>query len=374
MHQPTILLFAALAACTHPSTPETDPIQDALDRDVAAIAETGVVGVEAEHAIDGVRWHASAGFSDLATESPIAEDSRFRIASTTKAFVAALTLMLVEEGRLSLDDTVEQWLPGLIDANGNDGSRITVRQLLQHRSGLPNHVDDLVAELGAAPSAEAFDAVLLRVWDPVDLVGLAVSHPPVAEPGERFVYSDTGYVVVGLVIGAATGEPWEDVLADRILGPLDLAATTVPSTPDLPDPHLHGYAALPFADGWTDVTAIDPSSLDAAAAVVSTPGDVDRFFEALLDGTLLGPALLGEMTDGLPIEDGADVTYGLGLARVPLSCGSGYFMHSGDTLGFHTRNGVTEQGDRSVTLAISADGDFEAEAAALIDRALCSDP
>jgi D-alanyl-D-alanine carboxypeptidase len=173
------------------------------------------------------------------------------------------------------------------------------------------------------------------------------------------------------VIEAATGEPWEQALADRILEPLGLGGTSVPSTPDLPEPHLHGYAALPFADGWSDVTALHPSSLGAAAAVVSTPGDLDRFFESLLGGELVGPALLAEMTDGLPIEEGSDVRYGLGLARVPLSCGSGYFMHSGDTLGFHTRNGVTERGDRSVAIAISADGDFEAQAGALIDRGLC---
>jgi D-alanyl-D-alanine carboxypeptidase len=370
------LLAISLFTCSACGDGESDaPLPAALARDVRAIAATGVIGVQAEHAFDRQRLFASEGFAELETKKPIVDGSRFRIASTTKTFVMALTLMLVEAGTLSLDDSVEAWLPGVVAANGNDGARITLRHLLQHRSGLNNHVEDLFAELGQARSAAEIDALLTKTWTPGALVALSTSHQPLFPPGTEFAYSDTGYVLIGMIIAAATGETWQAQLTRRVLEPLQLHDTAAPGTsPQIEGAHMHGYAELPFSDGWVDVTQVSPSSLDAAASLISTPHDVNTFFRALLRGDLFGPSLLTEMKTMLPVAEASERAYGLGLAWSTLSCGGGFYTHDGDTLGFHTRNGVSEDGRASVCIAISGEAErgFEVEARRLIDRALCA--
>jgi D-alanyl-D-alanine carboxypeptidase len=370
------LLAISLFTCSACGEAGSDaPLPDALATDVRAIAATGVIGVQAEHAFDGHHLFASEGFAERQAKTPIVEGSRFRIASTTKTFVMALTLMLVEAGELSLDDSVETWLPGVVASNGNDGSQITLRHLLQHRSGLNNHVEDLFAELGEAQSAAEIDALLTKTWASRALVALATSHRPLFPPGTAFAYSDTGYVLLGMIIAAATGETWQAELARRVFEPLQLRDTTAPGTStQIEGAHMHGYAELPFSDGWVDVTQISPSSLDAAASLISTPHDVDTFFRALLRGDLLGAPLMAEMKTMLPVAEASERGYGLGLAWNALSCGGGYYTHDGDTLGFHTRNGVSEDGRASVCIAISGDAElgFEVETNQLIDRALCA--
>jgi D-alanyl-D-alanine carboxypeptidase len=349
-------------------------LREALARDVRAIADTGVVGVQAEHAFDDRHLFASEGVADRVARTPIENGSRFRIASTTKTFVMATTLALVEAGELSLDDSVETWLPGVIASNGNDGTQITVRHLLQHRSGLNNHVEDLFAQLGEARSAAEIDALLKKTWTPRALVDLATSHQALFSPGTAFAYSDTGYVLIGMIIEAATGQNWQTQLSRHVLEPLNLRDTSTPgSSTEIPGAHMHGYAQLPFSDGWADATRISPSSLDAAASIISTPQDINTFFRALLQGELFGPVLMTEMKTTLPVAEEGDRRYGLGLAWSALSCGGGYYTHEGDTLGFHTRNGVSEDGLSSVCIAISGDAKlgFETEARSLIERALC---
>jgi D-alanyl-D-alanine carboxypeptidase len=341
---------------------------------VAAVHTTGVVGVQAATLRDGVADWASAGVARVEGELALTRQSRFRIASTTKTFVAATTLQLVEQGALSLDDTVEQWLPGVVSGPLHDGSRITLRQLLQHTSGIANHVDDQVALLEDATSAAEARALLERAWSADELIALALAHPPQFAPGEGWAYTDTGYVLIGQVLEAATGEPWQERVQSQLLAPLGLSDTFVPSD-DLviPGAAMHGYAQLPGSDGPSDVTALHPSSLGAAGAVLSTPGDVARFFAALLSGEVLGPAQLAQMQATVAIEGDGGPGYGLGLAWVPSECEGGRWMHDGDTLGYHTRTGVSADGGRSVVVAISGDGDFEEPATALIDSVLCGD-
>jgi D-alanyl-D-alanine carboxypeptidase len=158
-----------------------------------------------------------------------------------------------------------------------------------------------------------------------------------------------------------------------VLAPLALRDTYAPAAElTIAGAHMHGYGLLPGSEQPDDLTAVNPTGLGAAGALVSTPADVNTFFVALVRGALISPDLVIQMSATLPVgADRPGVEYGLGLAWAPLSCGSGYFMHDGDTAGYHTRNGVTPRGERSVTIAISGDGDFEAEATALVDQALC---
>ncbi|HEX6243803.1 MAG TPA: serine hydrolase domain-containing protein, partial [Polyangiales bacterium] len=330
-------------------------------------------GVQVDRMLDGVHSFHSAGVADLNRRTTIQPDSRFRIASTTKAFVAALTLVLVDEGALDLDDTLDHWLPGIAGDSGVDASAIRLRDLLGHRSGIANHVDELTAELAQAESPGAFMQLLQRHWTPRELVEQAFARGPQAQPGRVFGYSDTNYVLIGMIIEAATGESWQRQLPARVLEPLALSHTFIPGAElGLSGTHMHGYAELPFARGYRDVTALSASALDAAAALVSTPSDVNRFFASLLAGELISSASLREMTRVLPVSDepGAP-SYGLGIAYTPLGCGGGYYGHPGDTLGFHTRNAVSVDGARSVCIALSGDGEFEQASAALIENVLC---
>jgi D-alanyl-D-alanine carboxypeptidase len=362
------LLALAFTACIEEERPQN------LREDVNALAASGVVGVQVEQLAPGTRYWASAGVSDLHRRSDIQQDSRYRIASTTKTFVAALTLRLVDDGVLDLDDPLEDWLPEITAGSDADGASITLRHLLSHRSGLADHVDDLRALLAATQSEAAFMAVLQRRWSPLELVALALAHGVLAEPGASFHYSDTNYVLVGMIIEAATGERWEDALARHILEPLQLRHTLAPGdSAAIPGAYMHGYVALPFQPGYRDVTALNPSSLHAAAALVSTPADINRFFSALLGGALLSASALREMKTQKPTAEQTNApSYGLGLVFTPLACGGGYYGHPGDTIGFHTRNAVSEDGRRSVCIALSGDGDFERESSALIERVLCA--
>ncbi|MEY9872037.1 D-alanyl-D-alanine carboxypeptidase [Streptacidiphilus sp. MAP12-33] len=341
-----------------------------LQQEVDAIHDTGTVGVLAEVTWPGGRRAARAGTADTATGRPVPWDGRFRIGSATKTFTATVVLQLVSEGRLSLDESVEHWLPGVVHGNGNDGSRITVRELLQHTSGIP----DIVGDIPALDTLAGYRADRLRSYTPTELVALALRHPAVVPVG-TWSYSNTDYVLLGMIIKAVTGRSWAEEVHDRIIRPLGLTATTTPGTdPSVPGPHAHGYSAFGAATA-VDVTELNPSALDASGSVISTVGDLGRFYRALLGGRLLRPAQLADMETTVPAPAlGAD--YGLGIGRLPLSCGGFYYTHPGEVPGYWTWVGVTADGTRSAAVTVTGDGDARTQQAigALVDSELCRAP
>jgi D-alanyl-D-alanine carboxypeptidase len=329
----------------------------------------GVTGVQAL-ARDRYRAdRARAGVADVTTGQPVPHDGYVRIGSNTKTFVAVLVLGLVADGRLGLDDTVERWLPGVVSGNGNDGARVTVRQLLQHTSGLPEYVDTL----DAVRSAEGFRAHRFDHYDPADLVALAMTRPPAFEPGTRWAYSNTNYILAGMIIERVTGRPWEVTLRERILRPLRLGHTFAPGDHAyLPRPHARGYQQFEPDGPLVDTTDFNPSAAYTAGELVSTPSDVARFWRALLGGRLLGPAELAEMRRTVLAETFQEYApgarYGLGIMWMPSSCG-GYWGHGGDVPGTSTVNGVTGDGARVVALALTTRLAGEDAAMAVMHRA-----
>jgi D-alanyl-D-alanine carboxypeptidase len=275
---------------------------------------------------EGVRA-AAAGYANLRTKERMRVDHAFRVGSITKTFVATVVLQLSAEGTLELDDAVERWLPGLVP----NGQAITLRQLLNHTSGIYNYTDDqaLFQSLTRHP---------LRVLEPAELVAVATKQRPLFDPGTGWSYSNTGYILLGLVVEKATRTPLEQLLQERILEPLGLTRTTFPTTPRLPPPFAHGY--LPVGNGLVptrngkpaDVTAWSPSWAWAAGALVSTAGDLARFYEALVGGELLRPEQLDQMKTTVPIPN-APAAYGLGLASEPSKCGR-VLGHSGGVPGY----------------------------------------
>ncbi|MFC9257133.1 serine hydrolase domain-containing protein [Amycolatopsis thailandensis] len=314
-----------------------------------------------------------AGSSSIDRQVPVPRDGYVRAASGTKPFVSVVVLQLVAEGKVNLDAPIEKYLPGLVRGEGIDANVITVRHLLQHTSGLP----DYASHVGLAK----FEDVQHKFFQPHDLLALAFAQPAEFAPGTSWSYSNTNYVVAGLLIEKLTGRPVQEQLKERVIDKIGLQKTYWPVAGDqtIRQPHARGYA---IGDAATrkviDATEMDPSWGWAAGQLISTPGDLAKFARSLLDGKLLPSAQLAEMrkTVDAPVFPGS--RYGLGLFSIPLSCGGVYWGHGGDIPGYETRGGATEDG-RSVGLAVTALpgtlGDDESQGNAVratVDKAFCS--
>ncbi|GGZ33389.1 serine hydrolase [Streptomyces inusitatus] len=350
------------------------------------LKDAGYTGIAVEVRHGHRRLAASAGEAVLGTGRPAPRDAVFRAASVTKTFVATVVLQLAAEGRLSLDDTVERWLPGVVDGNGNDGRRITLRHLLQHTSGIYNWDHSEVT----GDTAEDFERTRFDRFTPEESVAHAMRHrpdfPPAApdDPAPRWNYSNPGYLLAGMIVEKATGRPWAEEVERRLIRPLGLRDTYAPGDdPYLRAPHARTYHKFRGSDRWTDTTVRDTTSAGAAGALVSTRHDLDRFYTALLGGRLLPAAQLAEMRRTVPVggvyeEAMPGLRYGLGLMRQPLSCGGHRWGHGGDLDGATVRTGFTGDGSRSVVVTASGKtADFaqlmRAEQAVqrLVERALC---
>lgn len=360
----SVLVAAVVCAACGSAANPPDPLEVAVAR---LVDGDHMPGAQAVVTGDGKNRVVARGFGDVAAGVPFADDARVRIGSNTKTFVATVMLQLVAEGRVALDSPVEQLLPGVVRGRGIDGTRITLRNLLQHTSGLPDYTDE--------PEFDSEDARYTR-YEPGYLVHAAVrKHPAHFAPGDRWEYSNTNYVLVGMIIERLTGQPVRTEVTRRIIDPLGLTATTFPAPGemDLPRPHPVGYLEI---DGKkTDFTTMDTSWAGAAGAMISTGADLNRFLIALLAGKLLPPAQLAEMQRTVPAESmSPGFHYGLGLARVPVSCGKEVWGHGGSILGYRTRNGATPDG-RAVTVTVNqhpSSDQVKADMLSAVDAALCA--
>ncbi|MGI8625512.1 MAG: nucleoside hydrolase [Geodermatophilaceae bacterium] len=242
------------------------PIDDAVL--TAALAETGVdhgpglFGLVTEHG--EVVFEGSVGVADLARPRPIAAQDRFRIASVTKTYVAALVMQLIAEGRLSLDDSVQQRLPGLVP----DSSEITVELLLRMRSGLPDWVGPV---FGDPPDIRVLD----RYWAPTELVEIALTADSRVAPGTGYRYCNTDYALLGLMIERVTGQSVEAQLWQRIFQPLHLDDTSFPTVePQIRGPHASGHLRDRPGARWSSACWriwSQPKPCDAHVSLVPLP-------------------------------------------------------------------------------------------------------
>lgn len=289
-----------------------DLIRDVLDR---AVREGRVPGILTEVRRDEQHRFTTSGVADTASGRPRLPHHRFRIGSTTKTFVATVLLRLVGEGLLGLEDRVQRWLPNVVRGNGNDGAAITVRHLLNHTSGLFDYTDDL----------EVLNSY--RTHTPALLVEIALAHPPVFAAGTGWRYSNTNYILAGMLIEAVTGGSLHDALHRHLIGPLGLTSTSLPhgGDPTIEGAHSRHYTTLfdPSPDAAIhDATELDVSMFGAAGAMISTTGDLHRFFAALLGGQLLHPREQTEMMRTVPTQEWIEHTgYGLGICSVTLPTG-----------------------------------------------------
>ncbi|WP_234390684.1 serine hydrolase domain-containing protein [Nocardia suismassiliense] len=354
------------------TTPPT--VAAAMDK----VVRQGFPGVQV--VIDGPAGHRTftAGVGDLTTRAPFPDDARVRIGSNTKTYVATVIMQLVAEGKVDLDASIERYLPGLVQGNGNDGNRITVRQVLQHTSGVPDYLGRGAGDGITTQNSEQIDpdeeTLRWQHFEMTDLVRRAMTAPPQFEPGAKSVYTNTNYLLAGLLIERVTGNPAADEIGRRILEPLGLRDTYVPAAREtgIRGPHARGYHGI---DGKpVDFTDFDPSWGATAGDMIATPTDMNRFFTALLAGKLLPPAQLAEMKRTVPFDRMPGADYGLALIHRTAPCGKEVWGHGGSIPGFETRNGVTAEGTAvTVTVNQLPTTDEEADAVTgVLDAALCA--
>jgi D-alanyl-D-alanine carboxypeptidase len=291
----------------------------------------------------------AAGTTQLGAAIPPRADTYFRIASNTKTMTAALIMQLAQEGKLRLNDTVARYVPGVPDGDG-----ITLAQLLEMRSGLYNFTE-------APEFAARLDRDPARAWTPAEVLAVAFAHPPTGAPGTDYEYSNTNYVLLGLVVERVDGRPLAAALHDRLFRPLGLARTALPAATSntLPEPYAHGYlyggtsVALTHTPPYTpelqaavqagavqptDFTGLNHSWATATGGVVSTASDLATWIGTLITGGVLNGAYQRLWLDAVRPEypsqpDGP--RYGYGVAQLRWGPNAVYF-HGGETAGYNS--------------------------------------
>ncbi|MFE9750668.1 serine hydrolase domain-containing protein [Saccharothrix saharensis] len=262
----------------------------------------------------------------------------FRIGSATKTFVATVVLQLVDEGRVRLDDPADRYVTGV--PRGLNGDRPTVRQVLNHTSGLYDYAHEEGYSTNRWRGGDRF-----RTYQPRELLDVAFAHASHFDPGKGWRYSNTNYIVAGMLIERVTGRTYGDEVRSRVLRPLGLAHTFVPGRwPGLPHPHARGYTEV---DGrLVDATLMNPTLDWAAGEMISTAEDLNRFFDALLSGRLTSAASLDAMRQTVA-ETNTIFAYGLGLQRFDLPCGRSVWGHGGELIGYRTYATRADDGRRA---------------------------
>ncbi len=355
-------------------------VQGLLD---AKRAEYGAPGALAVLVRDGERSWASSGVADL-DDTPITESTRFRIASITKPIVAALVLDAVARGEVALDDVVGDLLPDLVPDVLRPEPPVTVRQLLDHTSGIydeSNGVasqDQLEADIAAladpdlraeaqADLAKALAGTPVIASDRL-IVALSETHDRYFTPGDGYHYSNTNYQLAAMVLEAVTGTPIADLLRRRVVEPLELERTTI-APPDTASPELRGYGTSATDSSLVDLTDdLTWFGNGGNGGIISTADELLAVMQAIVGERLLPAELLAEMKSPTSMSLGS---YGLGLATYKLSCGT-FYGHEGGVNGTASIAIVSPDGADGVVVALNLRSGEDPGLPALADDMLCA--
>ncbi|BCJ61957.1 D-alanyl-D-alanine carboxypeptidase [Micromonospora endophytica] len=345
----SVTLVATIAVVPASAAAQPDASAGGLDRAelraaLAAVPEAGAPGALAAVRDGRHEWRDAAGQAFLTKPQPMKPEMRHRIGSITKTFIATTVLQLVDEGRLGLDDPIGTWLPDLVP--GEPGAQVTVRMLLNHTSGIGNYTNAMI------DSYAAINRMQVTTYAPADLVAMGLAMPPTNAPGARFSYSNTNYLLAGLLIEKVTGNGAAAEVQRRILRPLKLTGTSFPGTdPTIRGPHGGAYFA---SFGARDLSEFNMSWAWTAGEMISTTADLNTFFRALLRGDLLSQATLDEMLDVVPmLPDLPEAAgYGLGIYSLRTPCGE-FWGHDGAVIGHLTYSLHSRDGTRQVSSGIN---------------------
>jgi D-alanyl-D-alanine carboxypeptidase len=340
------LALLAAAPAAHAAAPVA-PADRALDRGLERLLKRpgGPPGAIVEVYRKGAVGVHAVGVANIKTGRRWLASDHMRIASVAKAFSGAVTLSLVKAGELHLDDTIGELLPGQPDS----WSPITLRQLLGHRSGLPDYS-------GAQAFRRDFGENLMRHFSHLELLAYVANDPLEFAPGSKYEYSNTDNVVAALMAEAATDKSYETLLRQRVYRVLDLHRTSLPSGSRLPRPFAHGYAPDPPGPLEDLSEAYGVSGLWASGGIVSTATDLGRFVRGYVSGRLFGAKVRGQQRRFGP--GGSEPTgpgknsAGLALFRYRLPCGT-VFGHTGNTAGYTQFIAASSDGTRSATVSIN---------------------
>ncbi|MEU5183486.1 serine hydrolase domain-containing protein [Streptomyces longwoodensis] len=339
------VLSTAAAVAIAPASPSPSPsartLQQQLDDLVGAPG--GPPGVIAVLRDGGQTRVLRSGVAQTGTQRAPGADDHMRIASAAKAFSGAVALSLVSRGDLGLDDTLHQRLPKLPKAWG----AVTLRQLLNHTSGLPDYI-----------RAPAFQKIVTadphHRFDSRRLLDYVADQPLRFQPGARYQYSNSDNIAVALMAEAATGTPYEKLLDQRVYGPLGLHDTSLPQDYRIPTPYLHGYDVDPPAAPQDVSELLSASGIWASGGIISTPSDVTRFVRGYTGGALFAPRVVKEQRRWVagasePAGPGRNDA-GLGIFRYTTRCGV-VLGHTGNMPGYTQLMAATPDGRRSLTFS-----------------------
>ena len=345
----TLVALAALAALAAPSGASAG-VRQADSRLSRAMHELvampdGPPGISVVVQRGEDRRLRTAGRAEVGRPGGIRLRQRMRIASVSKAFSGAVTLLLVQRGKLALGDTIGERLPELPASWG----AVTLRELLQHTSGLPNYTAD--------PDFLSYFATHLRDYiSPAFAISFVTDRAPEFLPGSRYAYSNTDNIVIGLMAERVTGRTYEQLLRGLVSRRLGLRRTTLPSGFLLPRPFVSGYVFDAPGHPFEDVSeAVSASSTWAAGAIVSTPQDLNTFIRAWGGGTFLSRRLRRAQTRFIPGAAGEPPgpgrnSGGLALFRYRLPCGTVY-GHTGNFPGYTQFSASSPDGSRSTVVS-----------------------
>jgi len=298
-------------------------------------------------------WSDAYGFADLASRVQLAPCNITRVGSTVKTFTAAIILLLQEEGLLDIDDPIKAYLSEADIKGLENASQTSIRQLLLHSSGIYNYIQNLQFQTASLND-------LIKTWHPEELLDYARNKDAYFPPGTDVLYSNTNYILLGMIIDNVTGKPFYEVFKEKIFEPLGLTSTQFAATDHVPDGVIRGYVDLysnlnltnaTYYSGWDYFTADE--------GLISNTNDLAIFMTRLFQGNLLSEESLNEMmswkapNDGY--SDGFDTYYGLGIFRIETEYGPAY-LHSGDAIGYFAS--MVYFPDQEITISWAVNGNY----------------
>lgn len=335
-------------------TSTTNPNQSKYQSVLNNMTSSGVVGVEMSvyDTKYGI-WVGGSGKADLHNNIDIKPCNKTRVGSTVKMYTSTIILKLQEEGKLNLDDKISSYLQGDNINKIQNAEKATIRQLLQHSSGIFNYIQSLQFQTASLNN-------LIKEWRADDLLKYAYNKKAYFNPGDDVHYSNTNYILLGLLIEKIEGVPLYQVFDNKIITPLGLTNTQFAGKDPVPNGIVRGYIDMysnlqviesTYFSGWDYYTA--------DGGLISNPYDMNVFFRALMNGQIINSASLNEMlTWKTPMEEPTDfykIHYGLGIFKIETPKGIAY-MHSGDAIGYYAN--MIYFPDDSTTIVYSVNSNY----------------
>jgi len=310
---------------------ENHPKSALLESLVTEIAGSGIPGIMLTLHDSSGYWSGAAGYSDLASGIPLHPCNITRVGSIVKTFTAVTILLLQEEGKLHIDDPVSQYLTGNETEGLENADKSTLRQLMQHSSGIFNYIQSTKFQTASLNDLD-------KTWKPDELLEYAQNKEPYFSPGTDVLYSNTNYILLGMIIEKVTGKPYYQVFEEILFDPLGLVFTQCAATDPVPDDIIRGYVDFysnrnlinaTFYSGWDYFTA--------DGGLISNTFDLNIFMTALFSGQLLSASSMEEFlswqTPKKEYGNGFETHYGLGIFKIITQYGEAY-IHSGDAIGY----------------------------------------